>query len=196
MPGTIDEWPNWCLALPVPLEEIEQSELAAAIARRPERPVALCFVSREPGMSVADLPSPRPWRPCWPSWPASCRAGTTSTSQSGTASAASCSATVNEVELGSRNELPLTRYFPEVVQALQRCVAAAGSAGRRGGGGRAGGTGFRRALSNGCTRRRAGCGCWRKRRPPPLSPSTCWRSATATCARAVPRTPASPGRAR
>jgi 4-alpha-glucanotransferase len=34
MPGTIDEWPNWCLALPVPLEQLEQSELAAAIARR------------------------------------------------------------------------------------------------------------------------------------------------------------------
>lgn len=33
MPGTIDEWPNWCLALPVPLEQIEQSQLAAAIAR-------------------------------------------------------------------------------------------------------------------------------------------------------------------
>jgi 4-alpha-glucanotransferase len=33
MPGTIDEWPNWCLALPVPLEEVERSELAASIAR-------------------------------------------------------------------------------------------------------------------------------------------------------------------
>jgi 4-alpha-glucanotransferase len=33
MPGTIDEWPNWCLALPLSLEEIEQSPLAAAIAR-------------------------------------------------------------------------------------------------------------------------------------------------------------------
>ena len=32
MPGTIDQWPNWCLALPAPLEEIEQSRLAAAIA--------------------------------------------------------------------------------------------------------------------------------------------------------------------
>lgn len=33
MPGTIDEWPNWCLALPVPLEEMEHAPLAAAIAR-------------------------------------------------------------------------------------------------------------------------------------------------------------------
>jgi len=32
MPGTIDQWPNWCLALPAPLEEIEKSGLAAAIA--------------------------------------------------------------------------------------------------------------------------------------------------------------------
>jgi 4-alpha-glucanotransferase len=33
MPGTIDEWPNWCLGLPLPLEQVEKSELAAAIAR-------------------------------------------------------------------------------------------------------------------------------------------------------------------
>ena len=33
MPGTIDEWPNWCLGLPLSLEQVEQSELAAAIAR-------------------------------------------------------------------------------------------------------------------------------------------------------------------
>ncbi len=33
MPGTIDEWPNWCLALPAPLEDIEQSPLASAIAQ-------------------------------------------------------------------------------------------------------------------------------------------------------------------
>jgi 4-alpha-glucanotransferase len=32
MPGTIDQWPNWCLALPAPLEEIERSDLASAIA--------------------------------------------------------------------------------------------------------------------------------------------------------------------
>jgi 4-alpha-glucanotransferase len=34
MPGTIDQWPNWCLALPASLEQIEQSALAAAIAAR------------------------------------------------------------------------------------------------------------------------------------------------------------------
>jgi 4-alpha-glucanotransferase len=32
MPGTIDQWPNWCLALPAPLEQIEKSHLANAIA--------------------------------------------------------------------------------------------------------------------------------------------------------------------
>jgi 4-alpha-glucanotransferase len=33
MPGTVDEWPNWSLALPEPLEAIEQAELPRAIAR-------------------------------------------------------------------------------------------------------------------------------------------------------------------
>jgi len=33
MPGTIAQWPNWCLSLPLPLEELEQNQLAAAIAR-------------------------------------------------------------------------------------------------------------------------------------------------------------------
>lgn len=33
MPSTIDQWPNWRLALPVPLEEIETNQVAAAIAR-------------------------------------------------------------------------------------------------------------------------------------------------------------------
>ena len=32
MPGTIDEWPNWRLALPMTLEQVEQSPVAAAIA--------------------------------------------------------------------------------------------------------------------------------------------------------------------
>lgn len=33
MPGTTNRWPNWSLALPVPIERLEESELAAAIAR-------------------------------------------------------------------------------------------------------------------------------------------------------------------
>lgn len=32
MPGTIDQWPNWCLALPAPLEQVQHSDLASAIA--------------------------------------------------------------------------------------------------------------------------------------------------------------------
>jgi 4-alpha-glucanotransferase len=32
MPGTTTEWPNWCLALPMALEEIEQHPLANAVA--------------------------------------------------------------------------------------------------------------------------------------------------------------------
>ena len=32
VPGTVDERPNWSIALPVPLEELEDSPVAAAIA--------------------------------------------------------------------------------------------------------------------------------------------------------------------
>ena len=44
MPGTIDEWPNWSLALPVPLEEIERDERVLRVAgafceARPHPPV-------------------------------------------------------------------------------------------------------------------------------------------------------------
>jgi 4-alpha-glucanotransferase len=38
MPGTVDERPNWSLALPVPLEDLEQSPTAAAIAGALNRP--------------------------------------------------------------------------------------------------------------------------------------------------------------
>jgi len=34
MPGTIHQWPNWSLALPVPIEEIERGPLACAIAQQ------------------------------------------------------------------------------------------------------------------------------------------------------------------
>ena len=40
----------------------------------------------------------------------------------------------DEVELGSRNERPLTRYFPEVVDAVRAVAAAPMRRGRRGGG--------------------------------------------------------------
>ncbi len=37
MPGTMTEWPNWCLALPLPLEELETSPLAKRVAEALQR---------------------------------------------------------------------------------------------------------------------------------------------------------------
>ncbi|MES1206976.1 MAG: 4-alpha-glucanotransferase, partial [Pseudomonadota bacterium] len=37
LPGTVDQWPNWSLALPLPLEEIEQHPLPERIARALDR---------------------------------------------------------------------------------------------------------------------------------------------------------------
>ena len=62
----------------------------------------------------------------------------------------------SEVELGSRNELPLTRYFPELVAALSAVLPDAAGPGRRSGCCRAFRPGFRRALSSGYTRPKAG----------------------------------------
>jgi 4-alpha-glucanotransferase len=38
MPGTIDQWPNWSIALPEPLEQLETSELPPTIAQALTRP--------------------------------------------------------------------------------------------------------------------------------------------------------------
>jgi 4-alpha-glucanotransferase len=38
MPGTVSEWPNWSLALPQTLEEIEQADLPRRVARALTRP--------------------------------------------------------------------------------------------------------------------------------------------------------------
>ena len=38
MPGTIDEWPNWRIALPMPLEAILDDPRVAAIAEALRRP--------------------------------------------------------------------------------------------------------------------------------------------------------------
>ena len=40
LPGTVNQWPNWSLALPLPLEEIEPSESAAAVAEALHRRAA------------------------------------------------------------------------------------------------------------------------------------------------------------
>ncbi len=41
MPGTLDEWPNWSIALPLPLEDVESDRrpraIAEALARQPRR---------------------------------------------------------------------------------------------------------------------------------------------------------------
>ncbi len=37
MPGTTETWPNWCLALPLPADEVLQGELAQAIAANANR---------------------------------------------------------------------------------------------------------------------------------------------------------------
>ena len=85
-----------------------------------------------------------------------------------------------EVHLGSRNERPLTRYFPEVVDAVlaqlpARCVVdgeivVAGE----------GGLDFD-ALSSGSTPPRRGSRSCHVRRRRRWSPSTCSRSATGIC---------------
>ena len=83
----------------------------------------------------------------------------------------------DEVELGSRNERPLTRYFPEVVEAVkaalpQRCVVDGEivvPAGDR--------LHFE-ALLQRIHPAAAGSPCWPSRRRPPSSPSTCSPSAT------------------
>jgi 4-alpha-glucanotransferase len=31
MPGTVDSWPNWSLALPVPLEDLEHDPVVTAV---------------------------------------------------------------------------------------------------------------------------------------------------------------------
>ena len=86
----------------------------------------------------------------------------------------------DEVELGSRNERPLTRYFPELVEAVraelpERCVVDGEIVLRRG-----------RALDFDALQQRihpaASPGPAARRADPrlPSSPSTCWRSATRT----------------
>ena len=45
MPGTVDEWPNWRLGLPVPLEELEQMALPRLHRGQPQ-PAAGRTVSR------------------------------------------------------------------------------------------------------------------------------------------------------
>ena len=86
----------------------------------------------------------------------------------------------DEVELGSRNERPMTRYFPELVEALRqnlppRCVVDGEIilATRRP-------PRLRRPAAAHPPRRRAASTCSRRRRRRRSSPSTCSPSATTT----------------
>jgi 4-alpha-glucanotransferase len=55
MPGTVDQWPNWRLGLPVPLEELEQMALPRRIAASLSRPG---LESEPPAMSPRAGPGP------------------------------------------------------------------------------------------------------------------------------------------
>ena len=93
----------------------------------------------------------------------------------------------DEVELGSRNERPLTRYFPEVVAAVkanlpERCVVDGEIVVPRGDR-----LHFEDLLQRIHPARVAGRTCWPSRRRPRSSPSTCWRSATSRCSRCPSR---------
>ena len=90
-------------------------------ARRPPD-VQAAEVSREParhapGEADAGQAGPRAAR----------SATTSSTSRSGTASAASSSATATRSSSGSRNERPLTRYFPELLDRRCRPTCPSGA---------------------------------------------------------------------
>ena len=84
----------------------------------------------------------------------------------------------DEVELGSRNERPLTRYFPEVVEAVkqslpERCVVDGEIVVARDGRLRVRGAAGAHPPGG-----LAGARSWRSRRRRRTSPSTCSRSAT------------------
>jgi 4-alpha-glucanotransferase len=49
MPGTIDAWPNWSIALPEPIEDLEASPLAAVVARHMTSPPAPALVDPASG---------------------------------------------------------------------------------------------------------------------------------------------------
>jgi 4-alpha-glucanotransferase len=57
MPATTTEWPNWCLALPQPIETLAKNPLARRIAaalsrRRPSNPASRPRRSRKGKMQI------------------------------------------------------------------------------------------------------------------------------------------------
>ena len=88
----------------------------------------------------------------------------------------------DELEIGSRNEKPLTRYFPDLVAPLQGEPARPLRRRRRGGHRHRAGPRLRPSLVAHPPRRVAASRCSRRRRPPGSSRSTCSPRATPTCA--------------
>ena len=73
---------------------------------------------RSPGWASLTSPSRHPWPRCWPNWHAELPSGDYIYEPKWDGFRCIVFRSGQEVVLGSRNELPLTRYFPEVVQAL------------------------------------------------------------------------------
>ena len=117
-----------------------------------------------------------------------------SSSRSGTASGASCSATATRSSSGSRNERPLTRYFPELAAALLRAAPRPVRGRRRDRGGHRRRPRLRRPAAAHPPGRVAGQPPGRARPRRASWPSTCSPSATTILVDAPLRR--APGRAR
>ena len=85
----------------------------------------------------------------------------------------------DDVELGSRNEKPLTRYFPELVDALAPRAPGALRARRRDRDRRSAAAWSSTRCPSASIRPRSASASSPSRRPPRSSPSTCWPRATA-----------------
>ena len=85
----------------------------------------------------------------------------------------------DEVELGSRNEKPLTRYFPELVDALRRELPDRGACSTARSSSPAPAAWSSTRCPSASTRPRSASASSPSRRRPRSSPSTCWPRATA-----------------
>ena len=86
----------------------------------------------------------------------------------------------DEVELSSRGERPLTRYFPEVVAAVLDAAARRGASSTARSSSRGMGRSTSRRSSSASIPPRRGSTSWPPRRRRRSSRSTCWPSATTT----------------
>ena len=134
MPGTVDDWPNWRLALPEPLEEIERLELPRAIAASLGSAMSATPTGRSTsrragpvGSQGVDLPVLPPVSPMLAKLSRELPEGDVRYEPKWDGFRCIIFRDGDEIELGSRNERPLTRYFPDVVDAAraqlpERCV--------------------------------------------------------------------------